>query len=267
MELLLPPLKIQKHRTTMATAADPSQISSETAVWDEFRAGVTACLRSWSALRTAVESGWGGIHSVAKADELRQWIIQEFFGVVDSQQQQQNRPKNLQQIDLQELEDELAIYMEEEFSITLEDRSEIQVADALYRLFEAAHRGDVSLARQIVTQGNLAASSATTQPVQVQSMEHDDDDDDDDDDPMAEASNDDVAPKLVAIAAAEPLHSSMSAAEYSAQSLFGTTTTLNASSVPAIAVRQLGEAAPEPEAPMMDDDGFAPVVTRKKKGR
>lgn len=40
---------------------------------EEFRAGVTACLRSWSALRTAVESGWGGgeRESQVKADTLR----------------------------------------------------------------------------------------------------------------------------------------------------------------------------------------------------
>ena len=44
---------------------------------EEFRAGVTACLRSWSALRTAVESGWGGgeRESQGKADDLRKYIL------------------------------------------------------------------------------------------------------------------------------------------------------------------------------------------------
>jgi pre-rRNA-processing protein TSR2 len=44
---------------------------------EEFRGGVTACLRSWSALRTAVESGWGGgeRESQTKADDLRNSIL------------------------------------------------------------------------------------------------------------------------------------------------------------------------------------------------
>lgn len=44
---------------------------------EEFRAGVTACLRSWSALRTAVDSGWGGgeRESQVKADDLRKSIF------------------------------------------------------------------------------------------------------------------------------------------------------------------------------------------------
>lgn len=44
---------------------------------EEFQAGVTACLRSWSALRTAVQSGWGGgeRESQAKADDLRKNIF------------------------------------------------------------------------------------------------------------------------------------------------------------------------------------------------
>ena len=51
---------------------------------EEFRAGVTACLRSWSALRTAVESGWGGgeRESQGKADDLRKSI----FDIMDGSQ-------------------------------------------------------------------------------------------------------------------------------------------------------------------------------------
>lgn len=48
----------------------------------EFQLGATACLRSWSALRTAVESGWGGgeRESQAKAEELRNYILQTMNG-------------------------------------------------------------------------------------------------------------------------------------------------------------------------------------------
>jgi pre-rRNA-processing protein TSR2 len=70
---------------------------------DEFRAGVTACLRSWSALRTAVESGWGGgeKQSQAKAEDLRQNI----FNLLDGQ-------KFPPSSDATDLADNLAIYME-----------------------------------------------------------------------------------------------------------------------------------------------------------
>ena len=49
---------------------------------EEFRAGVSACLRSWSALRTAVESGWGGgdRESQNKAEGLRQSIFETLNG-------------------------------------------------------------------------------------------------------------------------------------------------------------------------------------------
>ena len=83
----------------------------------EFQAGVTAALRSWSALRTAVEGEWGGIESKAKAEDLRASVFSLFDGSSD-------KPK----ISLEELEDNLFDYMETEFSIVLEDGSERQVA-------------------------------------------------------------------------------------------------------------------------------------------
>lgn len=48
----------------------------------EFQLGTTACLRSWSALRTAVEAGWGGgqLECQAKAEELRRYIFQTMDG-------------------------------------------------------------------------------------------------------------------------------------------------------------------------------------------
>lgn len=69
------------HRQTSQVAAENSM---STNAIEEFRAGVTACLRSWSALRTAVESGWGGgeRESQGKADDLRKSI----FDIMDGSQ-------------------------------------------------------------------------------------------------------------------------------------------------------------------------------------
>ena len=97
---------------------------------EEFRAGVTACLRSWSALRTAVESGWGGgeRESQAKAEDLRQNI----FNLLDGTK----FPPSCDELDLA---DSLAIFLEEEFSVTLEDNSEQQVAQTIFKMYEGCH--------------------------------------------------------------------------------------------------------------------------------
>lgn len=185
----------------------------------EFLAGLTACLRSWSALRTAVESGWGGTESNAKAQDLREIIARE-----------------LPKLEVEDLTDNLAIYMEEEFSVTLEDESERQVADTLFRLYEQCQRGDFSLARELVTQ--QAAAEKVQFPVNIQSSEVDDDDED-----MSDA---DVGESNMA--------------EYGSQYLFGAPP--KPKPVDTRPVRQLGEAVPE-KVVEVDDDGFAPVSKRK----
>jgi pre-rRNA-processing protein TSR2 len=196
-------------------------------VMEEFRAGVTATFRSWSALRAAVESGWGGVQSQAKADELRQHVYDVFDG---------STPK----LDQYDLEDNLAIYMEEQFSVVLEDDSERQVADVLFRMYEACLKGDVTLARQAVESAQRAEVIKNAFPVQVQNTEDDDDDED------MDASDS-------ACAAAQ---------EYSAGSLFGTAK--KALSGPPKPVRQLGEAAPQQMQAEVDDDGFATIPTKRR---
>jgi pre-rRNA-processing protein TSR2 len=98
----------------------------------EFRDGVTATLRSWSAFRTAVDSGWGGVESQAKAEDLRDNLYRVFDG-------SSNPPRSMTQEDL---EDNLTDYMEDQFSIVLEDNSERQVADTLWRMYDACFKGD-----------------------------------------------------------------------------------------------------------------------------
>ena len=55
-----------------------SQSTQLDAITAEFHAGITATLRSWSALRTSVESEWGGPQSKTKAEELRQSLYDCF---------------------------------------------------------------------------------------------------------------------------------------------------------------------------------------------
>lgn len=218
---------------------------------DEFRAGVTACLRSWSALRTAVQSGWGGVDSCGKAEDLRRHIFEHFNG-------QCFPPRGM---DLMDLEDNLAIFMEEEFSVVLEDNSERQIAESIWRMYEQCHQGNVTLARQLVAVAENALSRVAEFPVQIQSTECDDDDDDDDE--MAEETTE--APSLIAVQGTN--QHLLPAQEYANQYLFGPP---RGAQLPAVAtgpVRQLGEEAPAAPEPEVDEDGFVAVSTKGKKRR
>jgi pre-rRNA-processing protein TSR2 len=225
---------------TSSVSPAPEQSTSAINVMEEFRAGVTATLRSWSALRAAVDSGWGGVESQAKAECLREYIYQIMDGACFP-------PR----MDIVDLEDNLAIFMEEEFSVVLEDGSEKQVANVLFRMYEECSRGNVTLARHAVETARLAEAALTAFPVKVQNPEHDDDDDDEMD------TNDDVALEAVSVS------QSAAAKVYAAGSLFGAAVA-NKPAAPPEPVRQLGEPSPEKPTLEVDDDGFAPVQTKRR---
>lgn len=217
---------------------------------EEFKAGVTACLRSWSALRTAVESGWGGgeRESQAKADQLRQSI----FEIMNGSQYP------IPNFDEQDLADNLAIYLEEEFSVTLEDDSERQVAETIFRMYENCGKGDTTLARQMVAHADQVVAFNAQFPVHVQSTEHDDDDDDEDmsDTPQTAAGT--LADQNAKVAA---MHIP---SDYSDKPLFGEDKKIVVNTGP---VRQLGEKLESVEEVEMDEDGFAPVKPKSRKNR
>jgi pre-rRNA-processing protein TSR2 len=217
---------------------------SQSEIMEEFRAGVTACLRSWSAFRTAVETGWGGPDSQAKADALRDHIYEIFDG-------SSNPPKAIEQEDL---EDNLAVYLEEQFSVVLEDNSERQVADMLFQMYDGCYKGDVTLARQMVAAAESAVASSAAYPVQVQSTEHDDDDDDD----MTDAAESDGATAMTQQPGAMPL-----ASAYASQSVFGEPPKPK-KPVVAEVQRQLGSAPEQPQEVELDDEGFAPAKSKRK---
>jgi pre-rRNA-processing protein TSR2 len=271
---------------TLSPAANTAAASSSPAV-DEFRAGLTACLRSWSALRTAAEAGWGGGDSLAKAEALRSSLLEQHFTF-------ERCP--VATLSLCDLEDGLAVYMEEEFSLVLEDGSEREVAAEIWRLYEACYRGDRALALGLVEAAQrLSQLSASLPAPRVRSTEHDDDDNDSDDATddeeggdvdMMDAEPDGSAagaplqppPRPAPAFALAPgaggeggaLASAVSAREYAAQPLFGPVRKRRPrdSQGSTAAVRQLGQAA-MPAAPQVPvhEDGFAPVVSsRSRKG-
>ena len=211
---------------------------------EEFRLGVTACLRSWSALRTAVESGWGGgeRESQAKAEELRENIFRLLDGKIS--------PSSCSEYDLA---DSLAIYMEEEFSVTLEDNSDQQVASILLKMYEGLFQGDGSLCHQILSSADGAIAFNAQFPVQIQTTEHDDEDDEN----MTDAAENTVDTSITPIPEATlPVQT-----DSLDQPLFGAPKKPKPQLAP---VRQLGEASDPEQEVEVDDDGFAPV---KPKGR
>jgi len=188
----------------------------------EFQAGVTAALRSWSALRTAVQSGWGGVESNDKAEFLREYILESLDFKLP-------KPK----VDIDDLEDHLAIYMEEEFSIVLEDESERQVAQLIFQLYQSCGKGNYDLSRKIVANSaNVVSSNAN---VNVQCENSDDESDDE-----MDVSKDD---------------SNLSSSN---QYLFGVPNSVIQSSN--ITPSQPREPKPEP---IVDDDGFTMVTKRR----
>ena len=236
----------------LQTPTGAGSLNSQNQSYDpilEFRAGVSACLSSWSALRTAVESGWGGgeRESQKKAEDLRAHIFQKMHG----------KKCPLPNYDSIDLADDLAIYIEEEFSVTLEDDSERQLAEVIFQMYERCLNGDPTFARQMVTKAASAVALASQFPVQVQTTEHDDDDDEMD---VAESST-----MIGKTNATEILGQQLSSGaitpsnlvDYVSQPLFGKAK--QQKSVPKEPVRQLGQVLEDSGDVEMDDDGFAPV--------
>lgn len=217
----------------------------------EFKAGVTACFVSWSALRTAVESGWGGgeRESQKKAEDLRSHIFSKLDGRFP-----------LPNYDAFHLADDLAIYIEEEFSVTLEDDSEHQIAEAIFRMYEYCLKGDPSFARQIVAQAAGAVALNSQFPVRVQTTEHDDEDEEmesNDSSTMGATTNQTATMEIPAQHLMQNLMMASDLADYIDQPMFGKTTKQKIDS--AEPVRQLGETVSTSNVVEMDEDGFAPV--------
>uniref|UniRef100_A0A7S0CMB6 Pre-rRNA-processing protein TSR2 homolog n=1 Tax=Proboscia inermis TaxID=420281 RepID=A0A7S0CMB6_9STRA len=211
----------------------------------EFQAGVTAVLRMWSPFRAAVDNQWGGIESHAKANDLRSSIFENF-----------DLSQTKQRMDPTDLEDDLVIYLEEEFSIGLEDGSEKQVAAIICELYDSCAKGDISLARSMVERA-LKIQPAAKVVVQAGGEMEDSDDDDDDGMECEESS---------ALPAIGTSVVSQDAATYAAGSLFGPDPlALSASSAPAAPSRQLGAPREMEAVPEVDDDGFAAVPVRRSR--
>eukprot|EP00592_Proboscia_alata_P016843 CAMPEP_0194400438 /NCGR_PEP_ID=MMETSP0174-20130528/127231_1 /TAXON_ID=216777 /ORGANISM="Proboscia alata, Strain PI-D3" /LENGTH=261 /DNA_ID=CAMNT_0039196989 /DNA_START=71 /DNA_END=855 /DNA_ORIENTATION=+ len=211
----------------------------------EFQAGVTAVLRMWSPFRAAVDNQWGGIESHAKANDLRTSIFENF-----------DLSQTKQRMDPTDLEDDLVIYLEEEFSIGLEDGSEKQVAAIICELYDSCAKGEVGLARSMVERALKIGIQPAAKVVVQAGGEMEDSDDDDDDDVMECEESSSAASAIGTV--------SQDAATYAAGSLFGPDPLAMSSSAPLAPSRQLGAPREMEAVPEVDDDGFAAVPVRRR---
>ncbi len=209
---------------------------------------------------------WGGADSYNKAEILRSLILERYSSNASSV------------MEVYELEDNLVSYMEEEFSLWLEDNSERHVAQSIIQMYEQCRQGIFTLSREMVAIAErLRLEQGYCAPVICQGNENDDDDDDDDDSCKRPSTNNctnmnhDNSP---ADANMENTPSMMDPTstfaasiippiiiEYATGSLFGNPAMAKKRETTQKVKRQLGEPTME-DKPMMDEDGFT-VITRK----
>lgn len=143
---------------TQYTAAHTMELRSGAKLWNELRGeqpklnhevqkqafleGLGLILQRWTALGLAIELGWGGTDTMAKAQGFQEEVYHWF---VDAKEQRF----------VDELEDLLDDIMTQEFNTELQDGSSRQVAEALVRLFEECAQGNYSTVlrlREVVKQ-------------------------------------------------------------------------------------------------------------------
>lgn len=106
------------------------KLSLPTAARPGFEEGAAIIFRRWTALQLAVEQGWGGPDSAAKADAFIRDVIGWFYDNTEHY--------------ADDLEGQLQEIIEADFNVGLEDDSETQVAKALVKLWQGCCAGDLS---------------------------------------------------------------------------------------------------------------------------
>lgn len=224
-----------------------------------FRAGVTGTLRTWGALRAAIDGEWGGIESHDKADDLRTNIYEHYDGT------------KAEPMSLEELEDNLIGYMEEEFSVVLEDGSERHIAHTIATMYEQCSANDLRTVAAIVEEASKLKRTAKPRVVLSEDSEMESDDDGDD----IEIENDgdqnvDDAPAGDDMMDADvdergPFQYSLEYARSYCEGRLFEGGRSRAPKQPQNPPRQLGEAPPPIPEAEVDEDGFTAVPTRKSK--
>lgn len=111
-----------------------------------FKKAVAAVLAQWTLLNLAVEQGWGGRESYRKRQQLYEDIITEF--------------RDNKKVDADDLACSLSERLSREFSVSVEDDSDLEVAQLLVDLHEQTSRGCFDLAAMVQQQQQQRAAAA-----------------------------------------------------------------------------------------------------------
>ncbi|CDJ64194.1 hypothetical protein, conserved [Eimeria necatrix] len=111
-----------------------------------FREAAAAVLAQWTLLNLAVEQGWGGRDSHRKRQKLYEDLIAEF-----------RENKN---VDVEDLACTLSERLASDFSVSVEDDSDLEVAQLLVDLHEQISRGCFDLASVVKQQQSQRATSS-----------------------------------------------------------------------------------------------------------
>jgi pre-rRNA-processing protein TSR2 len=212
----------------------------------------------------AVQHEWGGSESASKAQDLRTNILTYFDGSSPNPRMSQD-----------ELEDNLVTYLEEEFGVVLEDNSEREIADLIWRMYAECARGECGLVRMVVENAVRAEEKMSGVKSVIQSeggMDESSDEDDDEkeggDDGMdgggeGAMEEEEEKPQSTSLQSSASGITPMSYEAYASGMLFGSQQpTKPEKDLPP--PRQLGEKEPEKSQPEVDDDGFAAVPTKRR---
>ncbi|CDJ49836.1 hypothetical protein, conserved [Eimeria brunetti] len=111
-----------------------------------FREAVASVLAQWTLLNLAVEQGWGGRESYRKRQQLYEDIISEF--------------RDNKKVDVEDLACYLSERLSRDFSVNVEDDSDLEVAQLLVDLYEQTSRGCFDLAATVQQQQKQRAAAA-----------------------------------------------------------------------------------------------------------
>jgi len=148
-----------------------------------FARGVIARLAIWSALRIAIEQGWGGPEGIEK----RRWLASV---VVDAFETQHPAPDGIY------VEEILLQVMEDEFETTLEDSSAEVVGNDIVCLWDQLHQGVDNLVLKFEELADELKGKKTNVQLRIASDEETEDGEGDDDSGDDEDMDDEEVPAL-----------------------------------------------------------------------
>lgn len=93
-----------------------------------FIEGLDLIFSRWTALKLAIDNGWGGPNTLEKSIQLKSTIISSF-------------DKKGSKVEQEDIEDLIIDFMNNELCIILEDSSEIQIAQQILSLYKEAISG------------------------------------------------------------------------------------------------------------------------------